>query len=773
MPILAGLETEYGLQVEGSGPEEQVAHARALVECHGGPCHVGWDYRDESPRNDLRGFQLKKLAQDLADAVFDRSAERLPAAVERADRVLPNGARLYNDHGHPEYATPECWTLRELALHDAAGELVVGAAARAYEEKLGRRVRVFKNNTDGHGASYGTHESYLAPRSFGFARLYRSVTPVLAVRSLLTGAGKAGAESGPPCRFQSSQRADFLVEPANAETLARRPVFNTRDEPHADPAEWIRMHVIAGDASMSPATTVRKVGLVKIALRLEELGECPSWALDSPPRAMAETSRCLDGTNRIMLEGGSWTTPAEILRSYAEAALAVLDPRDRYDAELRAVAEECLELLGRAAQRDEPFSRAVDWACKLGMIESFFAAEGQGWDAEARPSPRTTRPPGRAPPPCSSPPGRSPAPSRSPASPTGSRQHLGAGSRCILRRACASSDSTRAGATATPSPPPRTQTPSPSPWSQRHELRRAETGPAPLTRGAPDRRSRPARPRSGPTVPVGRAAPTDAQGRPRPSEALPATVGRMTFAGQATFESLRPSWPNPPGPEAVHGTTVLALRHRDGATVIADRRATMGSLIMYDRAEKIVPIDPTVVLAVSGAYGRSLEACRYLRHALKYYERLNRVTLSTEAKLSEVSRTLSQNLPAAMEGSGLFLPIAATYDPPRKAFAVHFFDAAGARFDGGSYACAGSGSERIRGVFEYLERNVGPWDEREANDALTEGLRLLELAADMDSATGGLRKALPSAYRLTTKGAERVGDAELAEAAEKAAQGRG
>lgn len=244
----------------------------------------------------------------------------------------------------------------------------------------------------------------------------------------------------------------------------------------------------------------------------------------------------------------------------------------------------------------------------------------------------------------------------------------------------------------------------------------------------------------------------------------------MSLADLPTFPSLRPHWGGCAPDQETHGTTVLAIHHKDGALVLADRRATMGNLIMFDKAEKVIPIDPTVVLAVSGAYARSIEVCRYLRHLFKYYERLDQVTLSTEAKLGEVSRALSGNV-SLENGSGLFLPIAATYDATSDRFGVHFFDAAGARFESGAYACAGSGSERIRGVFSYIERTKGPWQGFTKNEALIEGIQLLRIASDLDSATGGPRSGLPSAFEITREGTRRVADGELERAAQATAPG--
>ena len=144
--ILAGLETEYGLYLEGRGAEDQIDDSMALVRDYPGECFSGWDYRYESPRADLRGFRLDRLAFDPEDAKFDKGRAHGTDHEVRSDRVLPNGARFYNDHGHPEYSTPECWSLDELAMHDCAGQIAVLQAARAYSENSGRTARIYKNN---------------------------------------------------------------------------------------------------------------------------------------------------------------------------------------------------------------------------------------------------------------------------------------------------------------------------------------------------------------------------------------------------------------------------------------------------------------------------------------------------------------------------------------------------------------------------------------------------------------------------------------------------
>lgn len=372
--ILAGLETEYGLYLEGRGAEHQVEDATALVRSYPGNCFVGWDYRFESPRADLRGFNLKRLAVDPEDAKFDRPSPASDHDV-RSDRVLPNGARFYNDHGHPEYATPECESLAELADHDLAGMAVVRAAARAYSAKTGVAARCYRNNTDFHGASYGTHESYLVPRSLGFDGLYAAVTPMLIARQILTGAGKVGSEHGAACDFQISQRADFFVEAANAETLYRRPIFNTRDEPHADPRAWIRLHVIAGDANMIASATALKVGLVKLALALAIEGVAQEWRVKDPVRAFQAISRDAALGFRVELAGGNWTTADEIL----EGAFSAAEARIELDDDLRWTIDRARRLLIQMRSDFEGFARHVDWAAKRRMLEHYIEGEGSSW----------------------------------------------------------------------------------------------------------------------------------------------------------------------------------------------------------------------------------------------------------------------------------------------------------------------------------------------------------------------------------------------------------
>ncbi len=208
--------------------------------------------------------------------------------------------------------------------------------------------------------------------------------------------------------------------------------------------------------------------------------------------------------------------------------------------------------------------------------------------------------------------------------------------------------------------------------------------------------------------------------------------------------------------QETHGTTVMAVRYAEGVLVVADRRATAGHLIMFDQAEKVLSLDDETLIAISGAFARSIEVCRFLQHAFKFFRRINLQEMSLEGKLMEISRALAGNAPMASQGIGVFLPIVAAYDRKRDTFSLHFFDGAGARFESGAYACAGSGSERIRGAFELIARKEGDWVNQPLDQALGNALTLLDIAADLDSATGGFTKELPVVWTLDRSGANRM-----------------
>lgn len=377
MPLY-GIETEYGLHVEGKGASDLVAESRAVVNAYKGRYASPWRYASEDPRNDMRGFHVGRLKYDPNDAKLDDpNAAPLAVEDERADHVLENGARLYNDHGHPEYSTPECATLADIVAHDKAGEKIVLACAKAHAEASGATVTIYKNNTDFHGSSYGTHENYLMGRARPFGEVVAVLVPFLVTRIVYTGAGKVGLEPrGKSGTFQLSQRADYFTEEASVDTLHRRPIVNTRDEPHADPTRWRRLHVIAGDANMSEYATVLKIGTLSLVTRLIDDGWFAPLQIVRAVAAVKEISRDPSYRWLVRLTDGRTVRATDVQRAYLDEA------RKRY-AGMSADIDWTLAQWGSVLEglETDPMALAdrLDWVAKRTLIDDFLA-DGEEWD---------------------------------------------------------------------------------------------------------------------------------------------------------------------------------------------------------------------------------------------------------------------------------------------------------------------------------------------------------------------------------------------------------
>jgi proteasome beta subunit len=213
----------------------------------------------------------------------------------------------------------------------------------------------------------------------------------------------------------------------------------------------------------------------------------------------------------------------------------------------------------------------------------------------------------------------------------------------------------------------------------------------------------------------------------------------------------------------IHGTTVIAVKYDGGVINVGDRRATANFAIMFDRAEKVLPIDDYTMLAISGSFARAMEVVRYLRTTFKYFERSQLQPMSLEGKLSELAKVIAAGVPAAMQGIGGVIPILSTYDREADAGRIFFYDGMGARFESTDFGAAGSGSMQIRGVFDYIVKTKGPFQRMSRRDALREALVLLDIAADLDAATGGWSKHLPLAKTISSEGMSDVPPDELAE----------
>jgi len=210
-----------------------------------------------------------------------------------------------------------------------------------------------------------------------------------------------------------------------------------------------------------------------------------------------------------------------------------------------------------------------------------------------------------------------------------------------------------------------------------------------------------------------------------------------------------------------HGTTVIAVKFDKGVINVGDRRATANFAVMYDKSEKVLPIDDYTLLAISGSFARAMEAVRYLRTTFKLFERTYLQSMSLDGKLAELAKVVRAGIPDAMQGIGGFIPILTTFDRESNEGRIFFYDGMGARFESAEFGAAGSGSMQIRGVFDYIVKTRKPFHDMNREEALKEALLLLDIAADLDAATGGWAKVLPLATTITADGIEDVPEDEL------------
>lgn len=386
MTRVFGIETEYGITIQGAESVDVVAESIELVRSyteHG--AHMKWDYELEDPHRDARGFRAKELLQDTDESAYYEIDKRRTLSFEeiKTDLVLSNGARFYNDHAHPEYSTPECTTLRQLVAQDKAGERILAECARRRNQKLppGQEVRLYKNNTDFIGHSYGCHDNYLMRRDVPWDRIVNGVLPFLITRQIFAGAGKMGIEAegaaSQPGVFQISQRTDFFSVLVSIDTMNRRPLINTRDEPHADASRYRRFHVIIGDANMSEWATAVKVGTTALVLELVERGEVPQLEIAQPIDATKSISRDQTYDWIIELKDGRKISAIDVQRLYLKAAQRVFATADEETTWLLREWENVLNDL----ERDVNLTRGrVDWVAKKFLLSALQEEEKLSWN---------------------------------------------------------------------------------------------------------------------------------------------------------------------------------------------------------------------------------------------------------------------------------------------------------------------------------------------------------------------------------------------------------
>ena len=380
-----GIETEYGITVDGMDDVDVVRESIAIVRSyteHG--ALLKWDYTGEDPHQDARGFRAPELRQDTDEAAYYELDKHRNLTFEeiKSDLVLSNGARFYNDHAHPEYSTPECATLRDLVAQDKAGERVLEECMRRRNAHLpeGQRCRIYKNNSDFQGHSYGCHDNFLMRRETPWERVVRDSVSFLATRQLFAGAGKLGIEGedekAEPGTYQLAQRSDFFEVLTSIDTMNRRPIVNTRDEPHAASDLYRRFHVIVGDANMSEWATAMKIGTTALALELIEKDHAPRISLADPILATRLISRDPHWKWHVTRADGRTASALDIQHEWLDAARTHCD-RDDETAWLFTEWEAVLTDLAR-----DPMSTRdrCDWAAKRFLLETFREAEHIGWE---------------------------------------------------------------------------------------------------------------------------------------------------------------------------------------------------------------------------------------------------------------------------------------------------------------------------------------------------------------------------------------------------------
>ena len=376
-----GTETEYGISVIGRPDFNPVLASSLVVNAYAadGRNRARWDYEDENPLRDARGFTQPGAHEPPPEE-----------DIGLANSILTNGARFYVDHAHPEYSSPECATPRDAVVWDKAGERILEiAAARAAHLLPGHdaanpgRILITKNNTDDKGAAYGMHENYLIDRALPFGEVVRQITPFFISRQILVGAGRTGNEFKlEDVPYQISQRADFFEVEVGLETTLKRPIVNTRDEPHADPDRFRRLHVIIGDANMSEVCTYLKLGATALVLAMIEdrfLPEAPS--VEAPVKTLHAVSHDLTCSRPITLKDGRTVRPTELAWHYLEWAQKYVETRDAppWAPDVLATWERLL-----TGVEDDPMSMdgVIDWVTKYRILQRYIDRDGLDWSDE-------------------------------------------------------------------------------------------------------------------------------------------------------------------------------------------------------------------------------------------------------------------------------------------------------------------------------------------------------------------------------------------------------
>ena len=375
IPKVMGTEIEYGITVKNDRDFDPISSCVLLVNAYREehPGRILWDYDQENPLADARGFQVD------GEKYTPNQQENIAR-----NKTLVNGARYYVDHAHPEYSCPEVTNVRDLVVHEKAGERIVELSRREATLLLppGMEILIYKNNSDRKGNSYGCHENYLMDRRTSFKQIAEHLMTFLVTRQIYAGAGKVGSENrAHPCPYQLSQRADFFETEVALDTMVKRPIVNTRDEPHADREKYRRLHVIVGDSNMSEYTIYLRNGATALLLSMIEDGALRrDLALRDPVRAIKDVSHDPSCRRELQLENGKKLSAVQIQREYLEMAQKYVSGKspDPITLDVLAKWEHVVESLERDPME---LRREIDWVIKKALIEGFMERKGLDWES--------------------------------------------------------------------------------------------------------------------------------------------------------------------------------------------------------------------------------------------------------------------------------------------------------------------------------------------------------------------------------------------------------
>lgn len=388
IPKIVGIETEYGIMLRGVAEWNPVSASSMLINAYlaahpygiekQAPSSIAWDFVDESPGADARETGHQEFA--------------MPPEIEThlVNTVLTNGARYYVDHAHPEISTPECRDALSAVLYDRAAELIAIDSMRATTARLGpgQEMVLYKDNSDRKGNAYGTHENYLLDRSLPFGQVIGGATTHFVTRQIYTGSGKVGSElpgvDSSMVPYQLTQRAEHFEEEVGLETTLKRPIINTRDEPHADSRRYRRLHVIVGDANMSQVATFLKVGTTSILMAMLEDDAFPRMhRLADPVQSMHDVSHDLTLGEPLRLAEGGTATALDIqidLLAQAKQWAENFGLESVGEQSGSMVLERWEEVLTGLERDPMSMSAQIDWVAKLRLLEGFRSRHGCDWD---------------------------------------------------------------------------------------------------------------------------------------------------------------------------------------------------------------------------------------------------------------------------------------------------------------------------------------------------------------------------------------------------------